>query len=94
MKVTARTVGDRIEIAVLDNGPGVAPEDQARVFERFAQTEGGAAGQGFGIGLAMVRWVVEAHRGEVFLLSPTDRAEALGDGIGTKVGLRLPAANA
>jgi signal transduction histidine kinase len=53
-----------IEVAVVDDGEGFADNDQARLFERFARgTHGG--GRRFGLGLALVREVVQAHGGTV-----------------------------
>ncbi|HMV67963.1 MAG TPA: ATP-binding protein, partial [Myxococcota bacterium] len=54
-------------IEVLDRGPGVPPEDRARVFERFVQLSTGdtRVAEGMGIGLAMVRELIELHGGEV-----------------------------
>lgn len=86
---TAR--GDAVRISVTDNGPGIAPGDQARVFERFAQG-GSANAQGFGVGLALARWVVESHGGSIRLQSPLPRDAALGDAPGTRITLVLPAA--
>jgi signal transduction histidine kinase len=76
-------------LSVTDNGPGLAPADHARVFERFAQA-GRMPGQGFGIGLALAKWVVEAQGGTIELHSPVPRTEALGDAPGTKISVRLP----
>lgn len=62
-------------IAVRDAGPGISPDDQARVFDRFwrAQDAGrGAGGRGAGLGLAIVRQIVEAHAGHVRLFSVPD----------------------
>lgn len=55
-------------ILVTDHGPGVRPEDRARVFERFFRG-GPASGTGVGgLGLSVVRWVAEAHGGTARLL--------------------------
>ncbi|MGR3496137.1 ATP-binding protein [Citreimonas sp.] len=86
--LAARTDADRIEIAVLDNGAGIAPDRQAAIFDRF--TQGGENSQGFGIGLALAKWVIEAQSGHIAVQSPLPRDEALGDAPGTKVSLRLP----
>lgn len=55
---------------VRDLGPGIPPEDQDRVFQRFARTGGGRRGTvGAGLGLAIVRAIAEAHHGRVELQS-------------------------
>lgn len=82
----AKVTGDCTEISVIDNGPGIAPDDQARVFDRFQQGSSGHP-QGFGLGLALARWVVEEHGGEIQIESPTGRT-----GNGTKISVRLPVA--
>jgi two-component system OmpR family sensor kinase len=51
-----------VRLLVEDKGPGLAPEDAARVFDRFFRAGGGA---GSGLGLAIVQGVVHAHGGEV-----------------------------
>jgi signal transduction histidine kinase len=52
---------------VRDAGPGVAPADQERIFERFARAEGRRRSDGAGLGLAIVRAIAEAHGGRVTL---------------------------
>ena len=49
---------------MVDSGPGIAPEDQAAIFERFYR---GAhvRGEGSGLGLAIVKSIVQAHGGQV-----------------------------
>ncbi len=82
-------IGDRVAgLVILDNGPGIAPPDQARIFERFEQGRQGNS-QGFGVGLALARWVIEAQEGAIELVSPVPRDEALGDATGTKISVRL-----
>ncbi len=49
--------------SVTDNGPGVAPEDLSRIFDRFFTRR--ADGSGTGLGLAMTRAIVQAHRGHI-----------------------------
>jgi len=52
---------ESITICVIDKGPGIQLEDQERVFEKYAQLENGT-GKGFGLGLAICRFIVEAAR--------------------------------
>jgi hypothetical protein len=79
--------------AVIDNGPGIPAAVQPRIFDRFARA-GSAKDKGFGIGLALAKWVVEEHGGSIAVQSPVPRDTALGQAPGTKVSVRLPVPNA
>jgi two-component system sensor histidine kinase FlrB len=70
--------GDRVTFTVADNGPGIAPSIQSRVFEPFFSTRPA----GTGLGLAVVKTVAEAHGGELALDSGPQR--------GTRIGFDLP----
>jgi two-component system sensor histidine kinase FlrB len=74
----AQTRGDRVELCVHDNGPGIAPSIQSRVFEPFFSTRPA----GTGLGLAVVKTVAEAHGGALALDSVQGR--------GTRIELDLP----
>ncbi|MGV9680311.1 HAMP domain-containing sensor histidine kinase [Nocardia sp. NPDC003482] len=64
--VGARRAGTEVIITVDDAGPGIAPEDRERVFERFVTVRRGRrSGTGTGIGLALVAETVAAHGGRV-----------------------------
>jgi signal transduction histidine kinase len=63
--VDARLNGAGLEIAVSDTGIGVAPKDQAAVFEEFRQV--GPRSEGTGLGLALTRRFVELHGGSIRL---------------------------
>lgn len=89
LQLAAREREGEAEITVTDNGPGIPPEDQSRLFDRFTQG-GGENAQGFGLGLALARWVIEAQGGTIAILSPLPRTEALGEAPGTKISVRLP----
>ncbi len=66
--------GDGIDFGVHDNGPGVAPEMQARLFEPFSSTRS----RGTGLGLAIVRTVAQAHHGDAWCRSsPGDTTFAM-----------------
>lgn len=66
----ARADGE-VRLWVADEGPGLAPEDAARVFDRFFRAGGGA---GSGLGMAIVQGVVRAHGGEVTVDTAPGRA--------------------
>ncbi len=61
----ARVVGKNVRIEVEDNGPGVAPEVQGRLFEPFVTTK--QTGEGTGLGLAVCRGLVESAAGTIAL---------------------------
>jgi signal transduction histidine kinase len=72
--VTIRTgiVGNRVRIAIADNGQGIPEETKARIFEPFYTTK--PIGTGTGMGLAMsYQIVVEQHGGELFCISEPGR---------------------
>jgi signal transduction histidine kinase len=64
------TDAERIAVIVEDEGPGIAPEEREKVFEPFYRSDVARTlreGSGFGLGLAIVRAIAEAHRGELTL---------------------------
>lgn len=63
--LTGKNVGEVLAISVSDNGPGIAAEKQARIFEPFYTTKG----QGTGLGLAIALGVARAHGGSIDLYS-------------------------
>jgi signal transduction histidine kinase len=85
--VTAGRAGSELEIHVRDNGRGIPPERQSTIFDLFAQINGGAEDSqgGLGIGLALVRRLVEMHGGSV-------AAHSAGVGLGSEFVMRLPLA--
>lgn len=62
---------DKIELHVKDNGPGIGPEHQARLFERFYRIDEARSREtgGTGIGLSLVKHIVQRHGGSVFVKS-------------------------
>jgi signal transduction histidine kinase len=65
----ASEANGEVVLTVADHGPGIDPADQQRVFERFFRANVGAHPGGLGLGLAVVRDLVEAMGGEVTLAS-------------------------
>jgi PAS domain S-box-containing protein len=88
-RVTAAVAdrGGAVEIAVRDEGVGIEPEQVERMFEPFAQAESSLARTqgGLGLGLALVKGLVELHGGAV-------RARSDGAGRGAEFAFTLPAA--
>lgn len=64
---SATVEGDKVKIEVSDNGIGIATEEQAYIFNRFYQAKN--AGQGTGIGLALVKAFTDLHHGEAMVES-------------------------
>ena len=64
---------DELTIEVRDQGIGVPPEDQERIFERFQRATNAPAGEGSGLGLSVVRLLVEGMGGQVSLRSQLGR---------------------
>jgi signal transduction histidine kinase len=86
-RISVQRNGDWAEVTVSDEGPGIPPEDQARIFERFWRgdpSRGRSAGGGSGLGLSIVDSLVRAHGGEISVQS--------SPGQGTAFTLRLPLA--
>jgi signal transduction histidine kinase/CheY-like chemotaxis protein len=85
--LSARRVADRAEIRVRDTGAGIGRELMPRIFEPFTQGEQTLARTegGLGLGLALVKGLVELHRGTVDVTSE-------GAGLGTEFTIRLPIA--
>jgi signal transduction histidine kinase len=65
--------GDDVVIDVEDHGVGIASSDQAKVFERFYRSRNGAGKGGYGLGLCMVRHIMQVHGGRVELDSEVGR---------------------
>ena len=62
IELVARQVGGQVRLEVRDNGPGIAPQEQQRIFEAFFRlTETGNATEGTGLGLAITARLVELH---------------------------------
>jgi len=65
--VDIRQDAEAVRIRVTDEGPGIPPADQHRIFDRFVQLDAARRGQGAGLGLPIARWIAEAHRGTLVL---------------------------
>jgi two-component system OmpR family sensor kinase len=84
--VTAKSDGDTVVLSVVDDGPGISPEDRARVFDPFFRADAERRrDDGSGLGLAIVREIARVHGGDISV-------EAGPDGKGALFRARLPAA--
>jgi signal transduction histidine kinase len=67
ISIILRNHAEGVEIAVADNGPGIAPEDRERVLKRFVRLEKSRTEPGTGLGLSLVQAVARLHGGSVRL---------------------------
>jgi signal transduction histidine kinase len=68
--VAASRLDGEVRVSVSDSGPGIAPEDQARIFEEFQQADAGKEQrEGTGLGLALSKRLVELHGGRIWVES-------------------------
>ncbi len=64
--LSARRQGQAIQVTVRDQGPGFAPEDLPRIFERFYKGDKARTGEGSGLGLAIAKELVQLHGGRIW----------------------------
>ena len=84
--VSLETRGDEVWLVVDDDGPGIAPADRAKVFDRFTRLDEGRARDagGVGLGLSMVKAIVERHQGSTAIEDSPSAA------LGSSCASRLP----
>ncbi|HEU4534147.1 MAG TPA: ATP-binding protein, partial [Polyangiaceae bacterium] len=87
IEARVRRDGAAVELTVTDTGRGIAPDFLPHVFERFRQADGGLDRQygGLGLGLSIVKHLVDSHDGSVEAFSD-------GEGCGARFRVALPAA--
>jgi signal transduction histidine kinase len=70
VRVASARVNGEVQVSVTDTGPGIAPEDQKRIFDEFQQTDAGARQrEGTGLGLSLSKRLVELHGGRIWVES-------------------------
>lgn len=65
IRISASSLGDAVQVEVADNGPGLSPGEQERIFEKFFRKPSERPA-GFGLGLAICRAIVQAHGGRIW----------------------------
>ena len=82
--IVGQRIGDRVELEVADDGPGIPEQDWERVFTMFSSLKSGRGGDAHGLGLALLKRAAEGAGGEIFIRESSDS--------GTTFVLRLPLA--
>lgn len=82
VSVQVSDVPGGVEVLVQDTGEGIPPEDLPRVMERFYQIDKARSSRSIGLGLAIAREIIQAHRGQITIES--------APGAGTTVKVVLP----
>jgi two-component system sensor histidine kinase KdpD len=67
VEILASAVDDRLQVSVRDHGPGVTPGQEEVIFEKFTRGQAESVTPGVGLGLAICRAIVEAHRGRIWV---------------------------
>jgi signal transduction histidine kinase len=83
--IETKTADGHVVFDVTDSGPGIPPEERARVFDRFYRLPGTNV-QGSGLGLSIVKQIADAHRATIELGEPDH-------GTGLRVTVRFPIIN-
>jgi two-component system, sensor histidine kinase len=80
IEITVEDDLHEVRVEVSDTGPGISPEDQRRLFQPFTQLENAAASEfgGTGLGLTLVKQLVELHGGRVWLRSRLGEGATFG----------------
>jgi two-component system, NtrC family, sensor kinase len=96
--ISTKNIGDKIEIRVKDNGPGIPDAIKNKIFQPFFTTK--PTGQGTGLGLSLSYDIVKAHGGELSVRTPlekvetkTARASSDGEGAGSTFVIQIPIKN-
>jgi signal transduction histidine kinase len=85
VRITVQLHDDRVVLSVIDQGPGVPSEERERVFERFYRIDPNGTKPGMGLGLSIVRGLVESMGGTVWI------EDGPGGGAAFRVSLRTNA---
>jgi signal transduction histidine kinase len=71
--VSARRQSGRVQFMIKDTGRGIPKEAQSRIFDKFQQVRPGDRAGGYGLGLAVAKFIVDAHKGEIHVESELEK---------------------
>ena len=94
LNVRIRRSGGEVEVRIDDQGPGIRPDNLERVFERFyTDRPESSFGSNSGLGLAISKQIVEAHKGRIWAENRYGQADAPADKpvVGARFTVRIPA---
>ncbi len=77
IEIQYRVTEGKHEFRVVDNGPGIAPEYHERIFQIFQRLPGSSGKEGTGVGLAIVKRIIEGHGGRVWVESEPGKGTAM-----------------
>src|SRR6185369_2073141 len=70
VRISAELDGEWVLVSISDNGPGINPQDQSKIFEPFYTTK--PVGQGTGLGLSICHSIIERHGGNIWFETAPD----------------------
>ncbi|MGI9464876.1 MAG: HAMP domain-containing sensor histidine kinase, partial [Aestuariivirgaceae bacterium] len=92
--ITAKPAKDAVTVTISDQGAGISAADLPKIFDRFyrGQDQSQPRASGFGIGLSLVKWVIEEHGGSIEAASPAQRNSSAKSAAnaGSTFTIRLP----
>jgi two-component system, NtrC family, sensor kinase len=93
VRITATAVNGHFTVGVADTGPGIPPQEQARIFEQFHQVDNSntKAKGGTGLGLAIAKQIVEMHGGRIWVESTLGKGSTFQMELPTRAEFRKTA---
>ena len=76
IRVILRQEDNHVRVSIADNGPGMSPEVQQRIFEKFYQGDNSHSGEGNGLGLTLAKRIVDLCGGQIIISSKENKGTA------------------
>jgi len=92
IRLDAKKLESAVKLRVCDNGPGIDKEDLPHIFEMFYRGSFSRREQGIGLGLAVVKWVIDYHGWSISVSSAGDGSRAADSDTGTCFIIAIPLA--